>query len=67
MKKTSYICLGLDPVAGCGCVLTAEERRYYGTSCEDCETVWSNRIDAWKSGTDDKELDAIFSVPFTVN
>ena len=51
------ICTGHDTLAGCGAVLTDEERRYYGVSCEKCEQEWLARIEAWRAGAPDKEFD----------
>lgn len=56
----SFICTGQPPIAGCGKVLTDEERHYYGASCEACERAWSAAIDAWRRGGENKELDAMF-------
>lgn len=44
----------------CGIRLTDDEKRYYGNSCGDCERAWQNRIQAWRDGGDDPELDAAF-------
>lgn len=55
-----FICLGQTPVAGCGKVLTDEERHYYGTACEACTRLWDETIDAWRAGGENKELDAMF-------
>lgn len=65
IKRISYICIGHEPIAGCGKILTNHERKYYGTSCENCEELWSKRIDDWKAGAEDAELDAMFSIPMT--
>ena len=59
----SAICLGHHPVAGCGAMLTAEERHYYGVACEKCEREWSERMRAYRRGVVDPELDAMFSCP----
>jgi hypothetical protein len=64
---TVLICQGEHPVPGCGRVLTAEERHWYGDCCESCQREWNNRIDAWKSGGADVELDAMFETPVTMN
>lgn len=48
---------------GCGRVLTADERQYYGTGCEQCVSAGHHRIVAWREGGDDPELDQITSAP----
>lgn len=60
------ICQGRAPVAACGAVLTPGERHWYGSSCERCEKEWSERIEAWRQGAQDTDLDAMFSVPARV-
>lgn len=57
------ICQGRIPVPGCGAVLTAEERHWYGSSCEKCEAEWSARIETWRRGTEDAALDEMYGVP----
>jgi hypothetical protein len=57
----SFICLGEAPIAGCGRILTDEERYYYSTSCEDCARLWGEEIDAWRAGGPNVELDRMFS------
>jgi hypothetical protein len=57
---------GLHPTIGCqgcGAVLTDEERHYYGTRCETCESEWSDRVTAWRKGAADPELDAQYDGP----
>jgi hypothetical protein len=44
----------------CGAVLTDEERRYYGTRCEACECADHDRVEAWRHGAADPELDAMY-------
>lgn len=66
MAKT-FVCIGHDPVPGCGRVLTDEERHYYGTACEECERRWSEIIEAWHRGEDNPELDAMFDVRPALN
>lgn len=48
------------PQAGCGQVLKAEERHYYGDTCERCVREWGERIDIWKNGGEDPEFDNIY-------
>ncbi|HWX13476.1 MAG TPA: hypothetical protein VNY06_01125 [Methylocella sp.] len=57
---TIFICQGREPKPGCGHLLTAEERHWYGSCCEDCEQRWSDRIGEWCDGARDAELDAMF-------
>ncbi len=47
----------------CGEVLTAEEIRYYGKTCNACEQARSDRLCAWMKGADDADLDEAFAVP----
>lgn len=47
----------------CGKILTDEEAEFYETRCDDCERAWSERIDAWRFGGEDEELDAMFDGP----
>lgn len=61
------VCQGHAPEPGCGNVLTAEERHWYGTCCEVCERRWGDRMDAWSNGGTDLELDEMFSVPQQVH
>ena len=44
----------------CGAVLTDEEREYYSFRCEGCETESHERIEAWRHGAEDLELDALY-------
>jgi hypothetical protein len=60
---TALICLGQPPEPGCGAVLTEDEIKYYGSCCEACERGWNDRIEAWRGGGADIELDAMFTVP----
>ncbi len=41
----------------CGNTLTDEERHYYGSRCERCEREWSDRIEGWRRGAEDTDLD----------
>jgi hypothetical protein len=56
----SLICCGHYPITGCGAVLTAHERHYYGSCCEGCEREWGETIAAWRAGGENAELDAMF-------
>lgn len=47
----------------CAKPLTAEEAKYYETRCENCEREWGERIEAWRKGGEDGELDLLYSVP----
>ena len=47
----------------CGKILADEELKYYEYRCNDCEQAWSDRINAWRFGAEDEELDAIFDGP----
>jgi len=47
----------------CGKRLTETESYYYGTRCEQCERAWHDRLQAWRLGADDPELDEEFSIP----
>jgi len=60
---TVFICLGTPPIAGCGRILTDEERHYYERACEDCTRAWGEAIEAWRSGGENAELDALFNRP----
>lgn len=57
---TTFICLGQAPIAGCGRILTDEERHYYSFICEGCTRKWSEAIDDWRRGGENRELDAMF-------
>lgn len=43
--------------------LIKEEQEYYETRCEICERQWQSRIEAWRFGKQDTELDDYFSKP----
>lgn len=47
----------------CGRYLTPTEHHYYGYRCGGCEGKWFERIEAWRHGADDDELDEQFSQP----
>jgi hypothetical protein len=64
----TLICLGRAPVAGCGAILTSEERHWYGDCCEACTRAWGERVSAYQSGEQDPELDKIYGgQPPTIN
>ena len=58
-----FICLGHEPLVGCGRVLTDNERHYYGNCCECCERAWCDAISAWRRGADNPDFDAMFDGP----
>lgn len=43
----------------CACFkpLTEHERNYYESRCEACESKLTDRIEAWRAGHHDPELD----------
>ena len=47
----------------CGAVLTDEERHYYGNRCEKCERAEFERVESWRHGGQDEELDRIYDAP----
>lgn len=50
------------PICGaCGNLLTEEEEEFYVFRCEACERDWNERINAWRSGGHDPELDSVHS------
>ncbi len=57
---TTLICQGRDFIPACGRVLTPDERHWYGESCEQCERDWHERIEAWRKGGADAEIDRVF-------
>lgn len=57
---SDLVCQGREPIPGCGAVLEADERHYYGSVCDNCEREWSRRIGLWQHGTDDTDFDAMF-------
>lgn len=44
----------------CQCELTAEEAQYYEDRCEECEVEWHLRMEAWRAGGTDPELDQMY-------
>lgn len=63
----TLVCQGRDHIPPCGEPLTADERHWYGTTCEKCEVEWALRIEAWRKGAPDSELDRMFDIPMTLN
>lgn len=63
----TLVCQGRDHIPPCGEVLSGEERHYYGTTCEKCEREWGFRIEAWRMGAVDTELDQMFDSPRQVH
>lgn len=61
----NLICQGRDHIPGCGEALTAEERHWYGSTCEHCEQTWALAIEAWRKGAPDPDLDRMFGVEGT--
>jgi hypothetical protein len=47
----------------CGRAMTMHERHYYAFRCEACEKDNHERIQRWRKGGEDAELDAAFSGP----
>lgn len=47
----------------CGATLTDEEAAYYEDSCDSCQAAWSERLDRWRNGGEDLELDEVFGAP----
>lgn len=47
----------------CAARLTNEEKRFYDGRCETCERDWHERIQAWREGGGDPELDEMFGAP----
>ena len=44
----------------CRRMLTPEEERHYVYRCHGCEWRWHQRMQAWRLGHDDRELDMLF-------
>ena len=52
---------GKTPVCvACVKPLTPEEQHYYEFRCEGCEAQWLARLEAWRGGKPDAELDSQF-------
>lgn len=66
MTRKSLVCLGNPPIAGCGRILTDEEREYYDCACEDCERAKDDAISEWRRGGDNPDLDRMFDDGTTV-
>lgn len=47
----------------CGFILTEEEMHYYEIRCEKCERAYDERVERWRRGGEDAELDAMFDEP----
>ncbi len=60
MPRKVYLCLGREPMPGCGVTLTAVEVRTYETTCEHCETAFQARWRNWCLGDDDAEFEELF-------
>ena len=43
--------------------LEADEIKYYGDSCNECEAAWSDEINEWRHGGENEQQDRLFSVP----
>lgn len=50
----------LSPCNDCGKTLTELEWQFYTYRCEACEAEWHARLQRWKSGEEDIELDNLF-------
>jgi hypothetical protein len=59
-QRRTFICIGQFPLAGCGRVLTDEERHYYDSVCEECTREWGMVIDEWRRGAINEDLDKMF-------
>lgn len=46
----------------CGKPLTCEEAHWYEYRCEQCEGEWYERIQDWRAGEPDAELEEMFAV-----
>lgn len=48
----------------CDCTtrLTDAEVHWYGYRCERCEREWSERMDAYRLGSEDPELDRLYDL-----
>jgi hypothetical protein len=44
----------------CFAPLTPKEKHYYEYRCEECEGKWFARIEAWRHGGKDDELEEMF-------
>jgi len=53
----------------CGRLLTAMEEHYFTIKCEGCEIAEIQRIEAWRNGAEDPELDELYGDDpfFTLN
>lgn len=46
---------------GCGNPLTRKERQYLTYTCTRCELDDAERLEAWRQGAEDPELDTLFA------
>lgn len=46
--------------AACGNKLSVDEMEYLGDSCGRCAREWNERMEAWRRGAHDPDLDALF-------
>lgn len=58
----------LECCVECGFILTDEEKEYYQrpdgySRCEKCVRLQHERIERWREGGEDAELDALFGHP----
>lgn len=52
---------GETPICiACLAPMTPIEREFYEYRCESCEGKWQAKIEAWREGADDGELDTLF-------
>jgi protein-disulfide isomerase len=58
MSDTAY---KLGDCIDCDASLNIAEDHYYEYRCEACERKWFERVEAWKAGAEDPELDASFT------
>lgn len=47
--------------------LTWAEQEFYECRCEKCERKWHERIQAWKAGRPDAELDQMFKGEYALS
>lgn len=47
--------------------MTKADAKYYHDRCEQCERDWFERIETWRRGGHDLELDALYNVQPTLN
>lgn len=44
----------------CGDMMTQQDIEYFEYRCETCEREWMIRIEEWRHGAEDKEIDRMF-------